>query len=562
MTWRTLLTLSGTLLLAAQSFTQALAWQAHYAPALGTPLVTRTAGAQRHGLYRPWDGLGWAWRWGRQTPEALRLPGLLALGLLSVGLLACQRQMPVRLGEAPPPATGHGTARWARRRDLRAMGLCARTGIVLGRVGGQILRFDGPENVLVVMGQRQGKGVGIFIPTLLEPVMGHVLVTDIRGETWQASAGYRALHSRTLRLELTAPHSARYNPLQEIRVGTDREYSDALLMADILVDPESAKDVRDHWEQTARNLLVAAILYTVHRDPQPSLARVAHLLSAPGRSLMQLMTQIRDDAPSPVVAELAQEVLSKDLREASGVLSSSLTPLSAWRNPVVAANTATSDWRLADFLSPTDPVSLYLIVSPADDLLIRTPLRLFLNQLVRRLTEAGGLGKARLTLLLDEFPFFGRLDFFLQHLSVLGGYGIRTVLAAQNVPQLAALYGQADRIIEQCRVRVYGAAQGLTTGDMISQQTGTTTATTVQQSQQRARGALWAHSTSVQAQQHGRPLVLPSEAQQIPAQRLVIQVSGYPAVWAQKVRFWRRRVWRQRSQMPVPGGAREEAGHA
>jgi type IV secretion system protein VirD4 len=240
-----------------------------------------------------------------------------------------------------------------------------------------------------------------------------------------------------------------------------------------------------------------------------------------------------------------------------------LTPLSAWRNPVVAANTATSDFHLADFLRATARVSLYLIVSPADDLLIRTPLRLFLNQLVRRLTEAGGLGPARLTLLLDEFPFFGRMDFFLQHLSVLGGYGIRTVLAAQNVPQLAALYGHADRLIEQCRVRVYGAAQGMTTGGMISQQTGTTTATTAQHAYRRDRFALLAGGTTVNEQQHGRPLLLASEAAQIPERRLVIQVSGHPSVWARKVRFWRHRVWRQRSQLLVPGpvGRRQETGH-
>jgi type IV secretion system protein VirD4 len=123
------------------------------------------------------------------------------------------------------------------------------------------------------------------------------------------------------------------------------------------------------------------------------------------------------------------------------------------------------------------------------------------------------------------------------------------VLAAQNIPQLGRLYDRADNMIEQCQVQVYGAAQGNTTADTISRQTGTTTATTEVESYSRQWGTLHRQSTQITEQQHGRALLLPSEARQISGEHLVILRAGYPAVWAKKVKFWEERVWKHRSEL-------------
>jgi type IV secretion system protein VirD4 len=61
------------------------------------------------------------------------------------------------------------------------------SGFVLGSYHGKVLRFDGEENVLLVGPQRQGKGIGVIIPSLLE-LPGHVVVIDVRGETWDTTA--------------------------------------------------------------------------------------------------------------------------------------------------------------------------------------------------------------------------------------------------------------------------------------------------------------------------------------------------------------------------------------
>ena len=69
----------------------------------------------------------------------------------------------------------------------------------------------------------------------------------------------------------TNPLSARFNPLLEVRKGT-QEVRDVQNIADILVDPEGAKERRDHWEKTAHALLTGAILHVLSMAAQAALA--------------------------------------------------------------------------------------------------------------------------------------------------------------------------------------------------------------------------------------------------------------------------------------------------
>ena len=117
------------------------------------------------------------------------------------------------------------------------------------------------------------------------------------------------------------------------------------------------------------------------------------------------------------------------------------------------------------------------MLSPGEEEHIRPFMRMFLRMAFQRWLELSDQ-KHRITLLMDEFTSWGRMPFFAQNLAVLGGRGIRTLVAVQNIPQLRDTYGHADTITEQCKVRVYFAANGQTTGQEISRQTGTGTATT------------------------------------------------------------------------------------
>jgi Type IV secretory system Conjugative DNA transfer len=93
-----------------------------------------------------------------------------------------------RAREAKTAAT-YGSARWTTLTEIRAAGLTAPDGVVLGRFGRDYLRHDGPEHVLCSAPTRSGKGVGLVVPTLLT-WPGSCIVHDIKGENWTLTSGF------------------------------------------------------------------------------------------------------------------------------------------------------------------------------------------------------------------------------------------------------------------------------------------------------------------------------------------------------------------------------------
>ena len=122
---------------------------------------------------------------------------------------------------------------------------------------------------------------------------------------------------------------------------------------------------------------------------------------------------------------------NKAENEASGVVSTALTNLALYRDPVVALNTASCDFRIHDLMNHEKPVSLYLVISPADIDRMRPLLRLMVDMIVCRICAkmefADGSSKAgykhRLLLLLDEFTSLGKLSIMEKALAYIAGYG-------------------------------------------------------------------------------------------------------------------------------------------
>ena len=338
---------------------------------------------------------------------------------------------------------------------MRDAGLLNPDGAVLGRLGNAYIRHDGPEHVLCFAPTRSGKGVGLVVPTLLT-WPGSVVCHDIKGENWQLTAGYRERFGRVLRFDPTDPTSAAYNPLMEVRRGP-KEVRDVQNIADILVDPEGSVERRNHWEKTAHGFLVGAILHVLYAEPDKTLAGVATFLSDPKRSIettlkVMMRTPHLGHTQHPVVASAARKLLNKSDNERSGVLSTAMSFLGLYRDPVVAEVTRRCEWRIADLVDGARPASLYLIVPPSDISRTKPLVRLILNQIGRRLTEEleGKERRHRLLLMLDEFPALGRLDFFESALAFMAGYGLKAFLIAQSLNQIEKAYGPNNAILDNC----------------------------------------------------------------------------------------------------------------
>jgi len=194
--------------------------------------------------------------------------------------------------------------------------------------------------------------------------------------------------------------------------------------------------------------LVGAILHVLYAEKDKTLAGVANFLSDPRRPVEATLRAMMDTphlgeaGVHPVIASSARELLNKSENERSGVLSTAMSFLGLYRDPVVARVTSRCDWRIADLVGSKKPVSLYLVVPPSDINRTKPLIRLILNQVGRRLTEdLSTSGKRhRLLLMLDEFPALGRLDFFESALAFMAGYGIKSFLIAQSLNQIEKAY--------------------------------------------------------------------------------------------------------------------------
>ncbi|NYF32535.1 conjugal transfer protein TraG [Sphingopyxis sp. JAI108] len=456
-------------------------------------------------------------------------------------------------------AETYGSARWASVREIRKANMLGEQGVILGRLAGRYLRHDGAEHVLCFAPTRSGKGVGLVIPTLLT-WPGSCIVHDIKGENWQLTAGFRARHGRVLLFDPTNSRSAAYNPLLEVRRG-EWEVRDVQNVADVLVDPEGSLEKRNHWEKTSHALLVGAILHVLYAEENKTLAGVAAFLSDPRRPIEATLHRMKTarhlgSAPHPVVAAAAQELLNKSENERSGVLSTAMSFLGLYRDPVIAAVTGRSDWRITDLVGGAAPVSLYLVVPPGDISRTKPLIRLILNQIGRRLTEELNppTRERRLLLMLDEFPALGRLDFFESALAFMAGYGIKAFLIAQSLNQIEKAYGQSNAILDNCHVRVSFATNDERTAKRISDALGTATEQRAMKNYAGHRLSPWLGHLMVSRTETARALLTPGEVMQLPSDEEIVMASGLPPIRAGKARYYTDRRFMRRL-LPPPAVA-------
>jgi type IV secretion system protein VirD4 len=493
-------------------------------------------------VYRPLDFFLW-WYWYDAYAPAVFVEGAVIVAAGGIAAILVAILLSVLRAREAHDVTTYGSARWATPADVTAAGLFSEDGVVLGRLDRRYLRHDGPEHVLCFAPTRSGKGVGLVIPSLLT-WPGSTIVHDIKGENWQLTAGWRARIGPVLRFDPTDAASAAYNPVLEVRRG-QREVRDVQNIADILVDPEGQLERRNHWEKTSHSLLVGAILHVLYAERDKSLAGVAAFLSDPRRTIKSTLTAMKytahlGDRPHPVVAQAAQELLNKSENERSGVLSTALSFLSLYRDPVVAAVTARCDWRIADLVAGPRPVTLHLVVPPSDISRTKPLVRLILNQIGRRLTEdlESTGGRHRLLFLLDEFPALGRLDFFESQLAFMAGYGLKAFLIAQSLNQIEKAYGQNNAILDNCHVRVAFATNDERTAKRLSDALGTTTELRAMKNYAGHRLSPWLGHLMVSRQETARALLTPGEIMQLPPEDEIVLVSGAPPVRARKVRYF------------------------
>lgn len=549
--WGQILTVFAIVILTTWAATQWTAYKLGFQAQLGPPWFM----FGHWPIYYPWSFFPWWYFYDAYAPPIFVEGAYIAASGGFVSIAVAIGMSVWRAREAKNAET-FGSARWARHDEVRGAGLLGDDGVVLGKLDRAYLRHDGPEHVLCFAPTRSGKGVGLVVPSLLT-WPGSAIIHDIKGENWTLTAGFRARHGRVLLFDPTNAKSAAYNPLLEVRRG-EWEVRDVQNIADILVDPEGSLEKRNHWEKTSHALLVGAILHVLYAEEDKTLAGVAAFLSDPKRPIestlaaMMKTAHLGEAGPHPVIASAARELLNKSDNERSGVLSTAMSFLGLYRDPVVAEVTRRCDWRIADIVGAKLPTSLYLVVPPSDIARTKPLIRLILNQIGRRLTEdlqAKG-NRHRLLLMLDEFPALGRLDFFESALAFMAGYGLKAFLIAQSLNQIEKAYGPNNSILDNCHVRVSFATNDERTAKRVSDALGTATEMRAMRNYAGHRLSPWLGHLMVSRSETARPLLTPGEIMQLPPADEIVMVAGTPPIRAKKARYYEDRRFKDRIMSP------------
>lgn len=490
-----------------------------------------------------------AWFWyyrGDPQVQAWLAAGLgaaLLLLLLGGALLMAKRRPPL-----------HGAARWANQAQVRAAGLGAREGIVLGRAGGGFLVSGGNEHVMVYAPTRTGKGVGVVIPNLL--TWPHaVVVLDIKRENFAASAGYRA--ERGQRVLLFDPlaldgRTARYNPLGHVDRDDPAQVLDELQrMAAMLFPGHDHAD--PFWSEAARTGFIGVGAWVAASPPLPfTLGEIYRQLTEddPRRRFpasMEARRQAGRPLPRACTAAL-QDFCGAGENTFASIRQSITSRMGLWLNPAVDAATSASDFDLREVRQGR--LSLYLGATP-DNLLRVAPLyTLLFQQLVdlnsRTLPRDGD---RPVLVLLDEFARLGPAPVLAHAFSWVAGYGLRLLPVIQSPAQLRGIYGPdlAEAILTNCAVEVVFAPKDLKTAQDLSERIGAYTYGA--RSRSRPQG-LTAGRRSLTVSDQRRPLMLPQELMQMPASALLVFKAGVPAVRGRKITYYRDLAFRPRLRPP------------
>lgn len=580
--------------------TQAIAQAYNFHTGLGSPLWGH--------VYAPWRWLVW-WR---QLPSSTVMGQAISEGqmlfifpqMIVLGFLVAFRRRPKGTTDI------HGSAQWAREDEIERMGFLGGKGVYIGgwikRFSGKeafkrffkglhpfetqlYLRHNGPQHLMAFAPTRSGKGVGLVLPTLLSWIQS-VLVLDIKGENWALTAGWRkSMGHKVLRFDpKDVTQTARFNPLETIRLYQDEAVQDAQAVATILLDPQG-KGLNEYFEKAAFAFFTAAVLHCliIHRKEGKvaTMYDFALMLSDPDKSTDELlMSMIEEDHAAILgeacrfadeihlnIASSAKEMLNKADRERSGVLSTAGVNLSIYKDPTVAYATSHSDFQIEDLMNHDVPVALYFVVSPADIDRLRPLTRLIFNVILCRLTEKmdfeGGRSVCRykhlLLLMLDEFTSLGNLAILERALAYMAGYGIRAFLIVQDITQLQKAYSREEAIISNCHIRIAYAPNKPETARILSEMTGKTT---VVEHKTSLSGSRAGHlkNASISVQEVARPLLTPDECMRLPgiimdanekildAGDMLIFAAGFSPIYGKQILYFRDPVFAKRAKIPAP----------
>lgn len=472
---------------------------------------------------------------------------LVAFGVIYVAL---RDKLQERFGGFGSAGT-HGSATWAKLADAigtsrlfeRGMVSADSYGFAMGRFPNAPANID-PRlrymgHVVTCAPTGSGKGIGAVIPTLLE-YPGSALVLDIKGENYAVTSRARRNMGHEVYLidpfQVTGNAGAGFNPLDVLDLNSpDAVGQVSALVETLVVTGASQDDSSAHFNDSAKDLIKGVIVYVKNmKDPsRQTLAEMRRILSLPlqaegdTESIARHLGVMQSD-PSlahGIPARSANGFLSKESREASGVLSTALRHTSFLDDPRIATALSKSDFSFADL--KRKPMTVY-VVMPPDRLAAQVRfMRALVGSALAAITASSERPPYNVLFLLDEFAQLGRMQAIEDAISLVRGYGARFWLLVQDLSQLKEVYPKWQTFLANSAKQFFGTADYETAkyvSDMLGQATieyrtvGDSSTTSLQ------GGGGSGQSSSQQLT--GRSLLTPDEVMRYGSHRPIVLIQG------------------------------------
>jgi len=445
-----------------------------------------------------------------------------------------------------PNSSPLGDARFQTATTLRQAGWFRKKGKILGRFGRQLLRVDDDRHHLIIGPTRSGKGACYVVPNALSHE-GSMIVTDLKGEIFRSTAGYRK--SKGDQVFLFAPGSERthrYNPLDFIRPDRGDRTTDIQNMAAILV-PEITESENSIWQATAQQVIAGAISYineSIYYKGHRTLGEVTSFFNS-GANLQAQMSVIKEREPylSRFTMESFNAYIALSERAAASALLDIQKALRPFRNERVVAATAVTDMDLRAL--KRRPISIYLAPNVTDITLLRPLLALFVQQSLDTLMLEQAERSVPVYFLLDEFRQLKKMSEITTKLPYVAGYNVKMAFVIQDLKNLDEIYGETSRhsLMGNCGYQLVFGANDQVTAEAVSKGLGKRTVR--YKTESRTIELMGLHRRTKVEQLRERDLMMPQEVRQMPGDKMVILAEGQGPIFADKLRFFRTAPFRE-----------------
>lgn len=544
LTWRVCFVavmLCGWMVIGSTIATQVTAWQFGWHHVLGEPMFSAGIVA----IYAPFKIVSWTIWWPNTWPVWTGVAVGLAVAAAPIVLAAAN----AAAARANKKDDGWGTLDHARKSRILSP---EQEGAVIGQTDdGRLLTHPGDEHMLLVGSAGSGKSSGPVISTLLNVRKQSVLVYDPKRELYAATARWRSQFGDAFYFDPTDPDSARYNPLNEIRIGTHHEVGDVQTIANILVESSGLRDDSNpFWPITASSLIAAAILHILRKDHAER--DLGHLL----RRLYDIDSTLTEMAASehPVVKAAGKQLLPCDAKLKESIVKTTTSALEVFLDPMVCDKTSKSDFRISDLFCSKYPISLYLQMRPSDSDRLEPLTKMIITQIFRatmydRLLMPDGREKLRRALFVhDEFASL-KIKIFAWAMQQIRQYGMTFMLVSQSINAILEKYGRYQGILANCRIIVAFATNDISEQKALSDASGMIKEEKRGETIPRA-GFTWGKGTR-NISTEKKPIINPGEVRMLDDDRELVLVAGAPPFKVGKVRWYKHKALCRRG---VDGG--------